>query len=221
MEEKILFQSKHYNVKKFVNILLIVSSLILVCLYLTACGLEDKAPQNYMEYLNSKNVVDIVGKDKNEILTMFADVISDNEQKGNQYILTEKMVFNKQDVAISFIFENEILFRVQYDFGNNSETALEFAKEMYSEFTEKLGSSDTYPSMPNRIEQLTYEKYRTENQPYYQEYWMMENEIFKDIIPEKFKNTKRVDVGIIINRKPKTSTEIYTDITVGGTINNN
>ena len=49
MEEKILIQSKHYNVKKFVNILLITSALILVCLIIYF------AIDNYAFYSNCYN----------------------------------------------------------------------------------------------------------------------------------------------------------------------
>lgn len=208
----------YHSANKYYKIISII--MMVCCLFFTACSSGNSKPNNSMDYLNSDYVTEILGKSKSEISEMFTDLINADELSKNEYKLTTSFVYNNQDISIKLIFENDILLRVQYDFENKNETALEFSKDMYDKFNTKFGECATYPTMPNRIEKLTYESYKSGNQHSYQEFWKMENGIFDAIIPEKYKDSKRVDIGIIINKKLKGNSEIYTDVLVGGIVNN-
>lgn len=180
---------------------------------LTSCG-EQQTENDLFHSLQVENVVNNLGKEKEVILGEFNT--SDGGEESAK--LTENFIYNETSVEISFEFLGEKLFRVQYDFGTETESAFMFIDELMSTFEEKYGKSDTYETMPDRIAGLTIENYLKDDIIQYKEYWIDSGVTFEGMVPEEYQDTRRIDLGIGIYRYPYD--EIETTVYVGGIVNN-
>ena len=198
--------------KKIRRNIVIILLLSISCMLLAACG--GKQAENDRFYsLQAENVVNNLGKEKDAILEEF-NVTDEGEQSGR---ITEDYIYNGVPVEINFEFLNGKLLRVRYDFGTEAESALMFADEMMSAFEEKYGESDTYPTMPDRIEGLTLENYLKDDIAQYKEYWIGSGVTFDGMVPEEYRASKRIDLGIGMYRYPYE--EVQTVVYVGGIVN--
>lgn len=198
--------------KKIRRNIVIILLLSISCMLLTACG-GKQAENDRFHSLQAENVVNNLGKDKDAILEEF-NVTDEGEQSGR---ITEDFIYNGVPVEINFEFLNDKLLRVRYDFGTEAESALMFADEMMSAFEEKYGESDTYPTMPDRIEGLTLDNYLKDDVAQYKEYWIDSGVTFDGMVPEEYRASKRIDLGIGMYRYPYE--EVQTVVYVGGIVN--
>ena len=85
--------------------------------------------------LKPETVVSNLGKDKEVILEEF-NVSDEGEQSGK---ISENFIYNDVPVEVNFEFLNGKVFRVQYYFGTEAESALMFADELMSTFEKNTG----------------------------------------------------------------------------------
>ena len=198
-----------------------ISNLLIcfLCFYLAACSTLNNGKNNLLNKFNPDEVIQILGLEKAATIEKFAEIVNENDKNKDEVLIKESFVYNNEPIEVKLIFENDILFRVQYNFKDKNETAFKFKDEVISKIKGKYGETDTYVTLPNRIEGLTCERYLEENQPQYKEYWIGDNKDLSKAIPNKYKESKRVDLGIEINKIKKEKTE--TVIVIGGIVNNN
>ena len=212
LKERLDAIMKHKDFPKktiFLSCILLVT-VICVTFYLgIARSLSDQEFHN----LQTETVVNNLGKDKEVILEEF-NVTDEGEQSGK---ITEDFIYNDVPVEINFEFMNDKLFRVRYNFGTEAESALMFVNELMSIFEERYGESDTYPTMPDRIEGLTLENYLKDDVAQYKEYWIDSGVEFDGMVPEEYQASRRIDLGIGMYRYPYE--EVQTVVFVGGIVN--
>ena len=150
----------------------------------------------------TENVIRVLGKGQTEI--------SELED-------TTEFLYNGVSVKTKYEFENDKLIRIQYNFDTETDTAFRFVNEVKAVLEEKFGKSYTYETLPNRIEGLTIDEYLASDTMQYQEYWIDSGVDFTGLVPEEYKDTKRVDLGIGINKLP--ADEPITIVYIGGIIN--
>lgn len=155
-----------------------------------------------------ENVLSILGADEAELSKKF--VADANGEFTN-------IIYDGMPIKIELEFENSQLLRVQYNFGANTDEAFKFADEAQKIFEQRWGESDTYETLPNRIKGLTVDKYLSSDILQYKEYWIDTDVDFSGIIPREYENTKRVDLGIGVNKIP--TDEVTTVVYIGGIIN--
>lgn len=150
----------------------------------------------------TENIIRVLGKGQDEI--------SELEDAA-------EFLYNGVSVKTKYEFENDKLMRIQYTFGTETDTAFRFVNEVKAALEGKFGKSDTYETLPNRIEGLTIDEYLASDTMQYQEYWIDSGVDFAGLVPEEYKDTKRVDLGIGINKLP--ADEPITIVYIGGIVN--
>lgn len=153
------------------------------------------------------SIIGVLGIDKTQLPEIF----------GLDDVNSYKSTYDNVPIEIKSEFEGDKLLRIQYNFGTETDAAFKFVNEMKSAFETKYGKSDTYETLPNRIEGLTVNEYLTSDTMQYQEYWIDSDVKFEGFVPEEYKDTKRVDLGIGINKLP--SDEPITIVYIGGIVN--
>ena len=212
LKERLDAIMKHKEFPKKTIFLSCILLVIIVCgtLYL---GISRSSTDPEFQSLQAETVVNNLGKNKDVILVEF-NVTDEGDQSGR---ITEDFIYNDVPVEINFEFMNDKLFRVRYNFGTEAESALLFADELMSTFEEKYGESDTYPTMPDRIEGLTLENYLKDDIAQYKEYWIDSGVTFDGMVPEEYQASRRIDLGIGMYRYP--FEEVQTVVYVGGIVN--
>ena len=173
--------------------------LLLVCISATFSSCNTVKENNGFQ---TENVIRVLGKGQDEI--------SELED-------TAEFLYNGVTVKMKYEFKNDKLMRIQFDFGAEMNTAFQFVNEVKAALEEKYGKSDTYETLPNRIEGLTVDEYLTSDTMQYLEYWIDSGVDFTGLMPEEYKDTKRVDLGIGINKLP--ADEPITIVYIGGIVN--
>ena len=156
----------------------------------SACA--DIGNESAMDVFQADSIIGVLGIDK----TQLPETLTLDD--ANSY----KSTYDNVPVEIKYEFEEDKLLRIQYNFGTETDTAFKFINETMSTFEQKYGKSDTYETLPNRIEGLTVNEYLANDTMQYQEYWIDSDVDFKGLVPEEYKDTKRVDLGIGINKLP-------------------
>ena len=112
---------------------------VVLCFGLTSCSKKpQEEPKDCMAYINPENVNNLLGKEKQEVLTIFQDSFdSQSPSDAEEVALSKDFIYNETTIKITLIFEGDILFRVQYDFGNQNEEALAFTDDVYTVFKKK------------------------------------------------------------------------------------
>lgn len=186
---------------------------------------RDEVTTDVMSRVSAARVMELLGMDRSEVQEIFGDLLEETELAGasknhplDGYALTQELLYNDVPVQAVLEFENEKLFRVQYYFKSENEAAFSFAQEAYMLLVANYGESDTYETMPDRIEGLTLEEYLEGDEPDYQEYWIGSEVSFDGMLSEEYKDSKRIDLGIGIKKHPmESSTE--TIVYIGGIVN--
>lgn len=173
--------------------------LLLVCIFATFSSCNAVKENNGFQ---TENVIRVLGKGQAEI--------SELED-------TAEFLYNGVSVKTKYEFENDKLIRIQYNFDTETDTAFRFVNEVKAVLEEKFGKSNTYETLPNRIEGLTIDEYLASDTMQYQEYWIDSGVDFTGLVPEEYKDTKRVDLGIGINKLP--ADEPITIVYIGGIVN--
>ncbi len=211
----------HIAGKYLVNKHIIISLIFFIlCLGLSSCDNKNKSnPSDCMETVTPEHVSTILGKERQEILELFQDVVDTQlAPDAEEVVLNKDLMYNEKAVKVSLLFEGDILFRIQYNFEGQNEEALAFTEEAYTTFKKIYGDSDTYPGLPDRIDSLSFEAYKDGDNWRYQEYWIDVVTVFDSVIPENRKIDKRVDLGILLNKIP-IENDFQTIVFIGGIIN--
>lgn len=158
--------------------------MVMLCCMLTGCGASKEQNNGPIQNLNPEKVISLLGKEKQEVLKLFETVIADAASETDEIALNESMKYKDAAAEIKLIFENDVLFRVQYDFKEKNDLAFEFKDGLYKQLKETYGDPDTYPTMPDRIEGLSLETYMSDEQFQYKEYWIDANEDLNKAVPE-------------------------------------
>ena len=194
--------------------------------YLNIAGdSRDEVTTDVMSRVSAARVTELLGMNRSEIEAIFGELLEETELAGasknhplDGYVLVQELLYNDVPVQAVLEFENEKLFRVQYYFKSENEAAYSFAQEAYMFLVANYGESDTYETMPDRIESLTLEEYLEGDEPDYQEYWIGSEVSFDGMLSEEYKDSKRIDLGIGIKKHPmESSTE--TIVYIGGIVN--
>ncbi|MBP3544654.1 MAG: hypothetical protein J6J86_10535 [Lachnospiraceae bacterium] len=218
--------------------------LLVSCLALSACATKpheaeqsgttyqniagdsrDEGTTDVMSRVSAARVTELLGMSRSELQEIFGELLETTELSEassnyslSGYALTQELLYNDVSVQAALEFENEKLFRVQYYFRSENEAAFSFAQEAYTLLVANYGESDTYETMPDRVEGLTLEEYLKNDEPDYQEYWIGSEVSFEGMLLEEYKDSKRIDLGIGIKKLPmKESTE--TVVYIGGIVN--
>ena len=207
-----LLPTYHLN-KKLIKFVLISFTMFL----LFSCVGCEKANTNDEKVITTETAISLLGMEKEELFDTFDGLLEERSENPDILELSSKMKYNENAVGIAFELLNGRLFRIQYNFGEEADDAFSFALESYSKIISKYGESDTYESLPNRIEGLDVNLYLSDNIYERKEYWIGTDVDFAEIVPKEYENSKRVDLGIGINKIPadKTITMVY----IGGIIN--
>lgn len=201
------------------NIIFLFCAITVFCSILTSCDSnKNKVSDEYMQYLNVSNIDSILGKEYEKVLSIFSEAVkSETISDAEEIHLSKEWYFKDTAVKIKLIFLNNVLFRIEYDFGSQNEAALNFANEAYLLFSQKYGKSDTY-QRSDRIEGLSFEEYRDGGNLQYIEHWTDKVDFFDSVIPEEYRDTKRVDLGIRIDKRQQEDS-FQTVVYVGGMVN--
>ena len=198
-----LLSANKFNFK----ILSFVSMLLISIVIFSSCSKTETNVNANNEFV-LESVLNSLGLDKEDAIEKFS--IDNNGELG-------KILYCNIPVEMNLEFENNKLLRIRYDFGTNTDVALKFANEVYKSIEQKYGECDTYKTLPGRIEGLTVEKYLSDDLMQYKEYWIDTDVDFSAIIPEKYTKSKRVDLGIGIDKIPQDET--ITEVYIGGIVN--
>lgn len=197
----------HLSESKYRKKYIIVCAIIFFVFIFSSCGKsEDSNGAN--DNFQLESALKVLGADETEIPKSFT--VDDTDEIAD-------IVYDDVPVKIKLEFENGKLLRIQYNFGTNTDTAFKFVNEVQKEFEQKWGKSDTYETLPDRIKGLTVENYLSSDIMQYKEYWIDTDIDFAGIVPKKYESSKRVDLGIGINKIPveETITVVY----IGGIVN--
>lgn len=106
----------------------------------SACA--DIGNESAMDVFQADSIIGVLGIDK----TQLPETLTLDD--ANSY----KSTYDNVPVEIKYEFEEDKLLRIQYNFGTETDTAFKFINETMSTFEQKYGKSDTYETLPNRIE---------------------------------------------------------------------
>lgn len=197
----------HLSVSKFWKIFITVCLMVCSVFIFSSCAnVEDgNRPNNDFQF---ESALKVLGADETEVSKSFT--VDDTGELAD-------IVYDDTSVKIKLEFENGKLLKIQYNFGTNTDAAFKFVNEVQKKFEQKWGDSDTYETLPDRIKGLTVDKYLSSDIVQYKEYWIDTNIDFNGIVPKEYENSKRVDLGIGINKIP--TDEPITVVYIGGIVN--
>jgi hypothetical protein len=168
--------------------------------------------------MTTEAVLNILGTEKDELVEMFDGLLNERTENPDLLVLSSKMKYNETDVDITFELFNDRLFRIRYNFGEEADEAVAFVIESYSKIISEYGESDTYESLPDRIEGINVELYSSDNIYERKEYWIGTDVNFENMVPEQYLNKKRIDLGLGISKVPAEPSKNI--VYIGGIVNN-
>lgn len=152
---------------------LLLSTILFTVIYPFSGCQKEKEKTDF----SASTLVEWFGRKEKTVLSKL-DIHPKNDIQREEYnhsqktiLLNKKWQYEGSPAEITLLFQKDIFFGVTYLFPNEAETGFTWAKSVCSSIAEKQGVPSTYPSLPDRLLDLTLEDFQKETAAVWREYW--------------------------------------------------
>ena len=100
------------------------------------------------------------------------DILKEEKDESQQVITLKKhYAYKEREAELQLLFQNDIFFGVAYLFSGAAEEAYQYVDSVLEGMEAKYGEPDTYPSLPNRLKNLSFEQLKESGTGEKREIW--------------------------------------------------